>query len=126
VVFDNSPKDGSKGILMGFVLANQAKDFSKLSEEDKKASILNSFTVLFGDEAKTPIDYLDQSWAEEEFTGGCYAAYMPPGVWTSLGDALRQPFGNIHWAGTETATVWNGYIDGAISAGIRAAKETLN
>jgi monoamine oxidase len=125
VVFDNSPKDGSKGILMGFVLANQAKEFSKLSEEAKKASILNSFAVLFGEEAKTPIDYIDQSWAEEEFTGGCYAAYMPPGVWTSLGEALRQPSGHIHWAGTETATVWNGYIDGAISAGVRAAKETL-
>ncbi len=125
VVFDNSPKDGSKGILMGFVLANQAKAFSKLSEKERKESILHSFSKLYGDEAKSPINYIEQSWAEETFTGGCYAAYMPTGVWTSLGEALRKPEGHIHWAGTETATVWNGYIDGAISAGIRAAKEVL-
>jgi monoamine oxidase len=123
VVFDNSPKDGSKGILMGFVLANQAKRFSKLSEEARKSSILNSFEKLFGEEASRPEIYLEKSWAEEEFTGGCYAAYMPTGVWTSLGGALREPFEHIHWAGTETATVWNGYIDGAISSGIRASNE---
>ena len=29
----------------------------------------------------------------------------------------------LHWAGTETATRWSGYIDGAISSGVRAAEE---
>ena len=36
---------------------------------------------------------------------------------------LRQPVGRIHWAGTETATYWNGYMDGAVSSGERAAAE---
>jgi Flavin containing amine oxidoreductase len=31
----------------------------------------------------------------------------------------------IHWAGTETATFWNGYMDGAVRSGERAAKEVL-
>jgi monoamine oxidase len=31
----------------------------------------------------------------------------------------------IHWAGTETATVWTGYMDGAVQAGKRAASEAL-
>ena len=26
---------------------------------------------------------------------------------------VREPVGPLHWAGTETATRWNGYIDGA-------------
>jgi len=125
VTFDNSPKDGSKGILMGFVLANQAKTFANLSPEERKSSILGSFTKMFGEEAGKPEFYLDHSWAEEEFTGGCYAALMPPGVWTSLGHALREVSGRIHWAGTETATHWMGYIDGAIQSGERAAEEIL-
>ena len=31
----------------------------------------------------------------------------------------------MHWAGTETATVWMGYINGAVQAGKRAAAEVL-
>jgi monoamine oxidase len=50
---------------------------------------------------------------------------MPPGVLTSYGHALGAPVGRIHWAGTETATVWNGYMDGAVQSGQRAAKEVL-
>ena len=51
--------------------------------------------------------------------------YTPPGVLTAYGPAIRAPIGPIHWAGTETATVWNGYMDGAIQSGERAATEAL-
>ncbi len=50
---------------------------------------------------------------------------MPPGVQTTIGDALREPVGRIHWAGTETAVEWNGYMDGAIESGERAAREVI-
>jgi monoamine oxidase len=36
---------------------------------------------------------------------------------------IRTPVGRLHWAGTETATAWSGYIDGAIASGLRAAGE---
>ncbi|MEA2385970.1 MAG: monoamine oxidase, partial [Thermoleophilaceae bacterium] len=39
--------------------------------------------------------------------------------------ALTRPFGCVHWAGTETAPHWNGYMDGAVRSGERAAKEVL-
>jgi monoamine oxidase len=48
---------------------------------------------------------------------------MPPGVWSDFGAALRQPVGRLHWAGTETAEVFNGYMDGAVRSGERAASE---
>lgn len=125
VTFDNSPKDGSKGIMMGFVLANQAKEFSLLPEDERKKAVLSQFEKFFGKEASKPMAYIDKSWAEEEFTRGCYAGVMQTGAWTSLGKYLREPIGNIHWAGTETADIWNGYIDGAIRSGERVAKEIL-
>jgi monoamine oxidase len=125
VTFDNSPKDGSKGIMMGFVLANQAKDFSLLSEIERKKAVLHQFEKFFGQEASNPQFYIDKSWAEEEFTRGCYAGVMPTGAWTSLGKHLREPIGHIHWAGTETSDIWNGYIDGAVRSGERVAKEVL-
>jgi monoamine oxidase len=126
VTFDNSPKDGSKGIMMGFVLANQAREFITLPAETRQQSILQSFATFYGEKALKPEFYLDHCWAEEEFSRGCYAGIMPTGAWTSLGKALREPVGRIHWAGTETADIWNGYIDGAIRSGERVAEEVLN
>jgi len=46
---------------------------------------------------------------------------MTPGTWSTLGPLLREPVGVIHWAGTETAIIWNGYMDGAIRSGEDAA-----
>ncbi len=130
VTFDNSPrvgsdKDGSRGIMMGFVLGNQAKEFVSLSDKDRKSSALHSFATFFGPEALKPIRYLDHSFMNEEWSRGCYAGLMGPGVWTTLGSALREPVGRIHWAGTETSDVWNGYIDGAVRSGERVAKEIM-
>ena len=125
VTFDNSPRDGHQGIMMGFVLGNQAKEFSALSDEDRKLSALHSFATFFGPEALKPIRYLDHSFMNEEWSQGCYAGLMGPGTWTTLGPALRKPIGRIHWAGTETSDVWNGYIDGAVRSGERVAKEVL-
>ncbi|MGA5536956.1 FAD-dependent oxidoreductase [Mycolicibacterium nivoides] len=34
-----------------------------------------------------------------------------------------EPVGDIHWAGTETATDHPGYIEGAIESGVRVAHE---
>jgi monoamine oxidase len=50
---------------------------------------------------------------------------MAPGVMTLFGDQIREPAGRLHWAGTETATDWAGYMDGALQSGIRAATEIL-
>jgi monoamine oxidase len=62
---------------------------------------------------------------DEEYIGGCPVSNPAPGMWTTLGPWLRKPFGRIHWAGTETSSVWNGYMEGAVHSGQRAAKEVL-
>ena len=38
-------------------------------------------------------------------------------------NAFLLPIFRVHFAGTETAQKWMGYIDGAVESGIRAAKE---
>jgi monoamine oxidase len=62
-------------------------------------------------------------WPAEEFSRGCYVGYMPPNVMSAFGSIWRSPFDRIHFAGTETAEVWNGYIEGAVLSGERAAEE---
>jgi monoamine oxidase len=51
--------------------------------------------------------------------------FTPPGVLLDYGEAIRAPVGAIKWAGAETATYWNGYMDGALRSGSRAATEVL-
>jgi monoamine oxidase len=121
LVFDNSPADGSKGILMSFVLADEARNFSELNEQQRREQVLASFASYFGREALMPEQYLDQSWIEEEWSGGCYTAIMAPHTLSTMGPTLRLPEGRIHFAGTETAEEWNGYMEGAVRAGEREA-----
>ena len=79
----------------------------------------------FGPRARTPVEVVEQHWLAEPFTRGGPVAVSSPGALTALGPALRAPVGPLHWAGTETATEWCGYLDGALSAGRRAADEVL-
>jgi hypothetical protein len=39
--------------------------------------------------------------------------------------ALKEPIGMLHFGGTEAATQWCGYMEGAISSGNRAAEEVI-
>jgi monoamine oxidase len=125
VTFDNSPPDSRRGVLLGFIEGDEGRRWGQRSPHERRAAVLECLIHYFGEQAGQPLDYIEQSWAEEEYTRGCYAGYMPPGVWSMYGQALRMPVGRIHWAGTETATVWNGYMEGAVQSGERAAAEAL-
>jgi monoamine oxidase len=113
------------GILNAFVSGADAQRFARLPAGERRRLVLASLTPRFGPKLAAPREYHEQSWADEEWTRGCYMAHYPPGVLTSLGAALRPPVGRIHWAGTETATRSNGFVDGAVRAGERAAEEIL-
>lgn len=125
LTFDNSPELGRPGVLLGFIEGDEGRLWGRRGAAERRAEVLACLVRYFGERAGRPLEYVEQSWAEEEYTRGCYAGYMPPGVWTAYGEALREPVGRIHWAGTETATEWNGYMDGALQAGERAAADIL-
>jgi monoamine oxidase len=125
LTFDNSPPDGSPGALVGFLGGADARRAARLSAGDRRRRVLEGFSRLFGPRAADPERYIEVDWAREEWSGGGPTCYMPPGGWTGYGPALREPAGRVHWAGTETATVWNGYMDGAVRSGERAADEVL-
>lgn len=124
-IFDNSPNDASTGMLMGFSLANRARELMSLGEEERQQIIKNTFVSFFGPKAANMKFYIDKSWAEETWSRGCYVGLPTPGTWLGFKDIGSKPCGHIHWAGTETAKIWNGYIEGAIHSGERAAVETI-
>jgi monoamine oxidase len=113
-------------VLVGFAEGDQARRIAALSPDARRDAVLSNFRQFFGDEAATPLAFTEANWSEEEWTRGCYGGNFGPGGWTRYGQALRQPFGRIHWAGTESAEIWMNYIDGAVRAGERAAREIVS
>jgi monoamine oxidase len=125
LTFDASPRDGSMGVLLGFVGGPEVGDLDGVGAEERRAAVLACFARLFGPRAEHPVDYAEQEWSAEEWSGGGPTSNFGPGGWTDCGHALRGPVGRVHWAGTETATIWSGYMEGALQAGERAAQEAL-
>lgn len=125
VVFDNSPEDGASGMLLGFIEGADAREWMDREPTQRREAVLANLTAFFGERAASPLHYLDKTWATEPYSGGCYAAYLPPGVWTSYGQAVRAPVGRVHWAGSDFAVIGAGYMDGAVRSGYDAAAAVL-
>lgn len=124
-VVDVTPPDTELGVLVGFFDAEPARAWTGRTPEERRQEVLETLRRELGDEALRPIDYVEKDWCQDPWSEGCYGASMGPGTLSAHGPALRPPHGRIHWAGTETATVWSGYIEGAVRSGERAAAEVL-
>ena len=89
-------------------------------------AVLGNFVELYGPAAADPRASFDLNWTREAWTRGCPVGHAGQGVLSRDGPALRKRTGRIHWAGTETADYWNGYMDGAVRSGRRATTAALN
>jgi monoamine oxidase len=121
--FDNSPPDGSSGVLLAFAEGVHARRLGALDERERRRTVLDCLGRFFGPAAADPRDYAELDWMTEPFTRGCYGGRPGAGVLTSFGHALREPIGRLHWAGAEAASTSCGYMDGAVRSGIQAAKD---
>ena len=125
VTTDNSPPDGESGVLTGFILGRDAREWGGRPAEKRRAAVMECFVRYFGESVLGARAYAELDWGAEVFSRGGYAGIAPPGFLTDYGPALREPVGGVHWAGAETATAWTGYMDGAVESGERAAREVL-
>ncbi|XP_050792564.1 amine oxidase [flavin-containing] A [Gopherus flavomarginatus] len=126
ITLDDSKPDGSVPAIIGFILTRKAYRLARVSKEERKRKICELYAKVMGsEEALHPVHYEEKNWSEEQYSGGCYTAYFPPGIMSQYGRTIRQPLGRIYFAGTETATQWSGYMEGAVQAGERAAREIL-
>ena len=123
-VFDVSPPDASRGMLLGFVGGDSAREYANAPESLRQA-VIENFVSCFGEKAREVRQWYVADWGREEWTRGCPTAIAPPGLLTAYGKALAAPVERIHWAGTETAGYWTGYMDGAVRSGERACREVV-
>ena len=125
ISLDTTQPGHSEGVLATYCAGPRARQLARLSTEERHAALRTMLTARFGPKAATPIDILEQNWAEEQWSRGCSMAHFPTGVLTGYGTKLREPVGRLHWAGTETATTSYGAMDGAVRSGERVTEEIL-
>ncbi|PKS10642.1 hypothetical protein jhhlp_002397 [Lomentospora prolificans] len=130
VIRDTSSPADCKHILTCFMAGEPGMEWAKLSTPERETSLLAQIGKLFGVESTIAGDFIEMvtfEWTTDEYSGwGCPCTSVPPGVLDSLGgDVVREPCGNLHFAGTETAGEWKGYMEGAIRSGERAVEEVV-
>jgi monoamine oxidase len=127
-VIDNSPPDGSVGILVAFVGTAGAGSGLRWPDAilDERAARREAFVAdlvtLFGQEARNVNQYLEQSWISEPWIAGV-AGIRTPGVLTCYTDAATAPIDRVHWAGAETSAEFESYMEGAVRAAERVVDE---
>jgi monoamine oxidase len=123
--FDDSPPGGRPGVIFGFVGGDNARTYAGMSPGSKRQAVLSQLANYFGSQAFSARRFLETNWSGEQWTRGCPVGIPGLGTLLEYGSRLRDPVGRIHWAGTETSNYWNGYMDGAVRSGERAAAEAL-
>jgi monoamine oxidase len=125
MVVDSGSAGPAGGVLACFITGRAVERYGRLELRVRKAAVRKSLTRMFGPAAGDWSAYTECDWTTEPYSRGGPVGVMGPGTLGRYGHVLRRPEGLVHWAGTDTATVWNGYMDGAIQAGERAADEVL-
>jgi monoamine oxidase len=118
---DSSPP-GGPGILAGFIAGERAVRWQRLGEAERRRAVLQDLVCWWGAEAAEPAELVLHNWNAEGWSGGAFTSFLTPGAWTTYGAIGQEPHGRVVWAGTEAASRWPGYFEGAIEAGLAAAR----
>ncbi|MGD9620088.1 MAG: flavin monoamine oxidase family protein [Mycolicibacterium sp.] len=126
LTIDASTDQARPGVMCVITEGPAARKLTMMGETQRRQAVLSEVVDRFGAKGAGPIDYLEQDWSVERYSGGGMLSHAPPGVLTEFGHALREPCGRIHWAGTESSAEMCGWVDGAIRSGERAAAAVLS
>jgi monoamine oxidase len=120
--FDNSPPDKKLGVINAFMRAAQMPGDHAAAERLVAQTYADTWK---DDRYLKPLEFHLHDWAHEEYSLSCVSSIGPGFLTSGLMPALRQPVGSLLWSGTETAGLWNGYMDGAVRSGHKASLMAL-
>jgi len=123
--FDAGPPSGTPGVVAAFAFGPHGRRLATFSADERRRTVIDALMQRLGAAAADPAEFVEQDWAAEEWSRGCFMAHLPPGVLTQYGRVIREPTLRVHWAGTETATRFLGTMEGAVRSAMRAADEVL-
>lgn len=126
VCYDTTPSESAQGVVSALSVGRSAEELTLLSPNQRKEAVLEAIASHLGAEARSPMEYFELVWAHEPLVEGGYSITLPPGAFSLGPAAFAQAEGPLHFAGTETANEYPGYMEGAVESGERAAREILH
>ncbi|PAA72676.1 hypothetical protein BOX15_Mlig030979g1 [Macrostomum lignano] len=124
VCYDACSRDGAHPALV--VLASSGADRTA-SPNERREALLNHLARFFPKEdVFNFIDYAEHSWCSEPYHSTCMASAVSVGCGSLLlSPELSKPFHRVHFAGSDMADEWIGYMEGAVQSAKRATAELL-
>ncbi|KAL1638183.1 hypothetical protein SLS58_008923 [Diplodia intermedia] len=128
----NVPALGHWSITGSVVGAPGARWGAIADREGRRRAVVEQLRNGFGaaleggrDGVPEPVAYVEGLWTGRYAAGGGSVPVLGPGVLTAVGAAAVEPFGRVHFVGSETAVAWRGYMEGAVRSGLRGAEEVV-
>jgi monoamine oxidase len=116
----NEQQRGTPGILSLLAGGGASAQLAALVERDGADAVVQRLAWL--GKPGTLLASRLVRWDEDEWAGGGYV-YFERGFDPRLRDWLARPFGRVVFAGEHTSERWQGYVNGAVESGQRAAAE---
>ncbi len=120
-IVDSTPDGGRGGVLNAFIVGDAVHRVSVLPVAERHRIFVAAAVSALGDEAATPLAIHEARWADEPYVRGGYGPYSPPGL-GEIEIPVSVPGHRVFIAGSDIATVNNGYMDGAIHSGHATAE----
>jgi monoamine oxidase len=114
---------GERGILGTYTAGENGRCLAVMAEDDRIQWCLSQLDQIFPEASDLFEIGYSAVWDRDPLTLGTYS-YFAPGQMTALAPHLAEPSGRIHFAGEHT-DAWQATMNGAISSGVRAAREIL-
>jgi monoamine oxidase len=114
---------GERGILGTYTAGENGCCLAAMAEADRIRWCLSQLNHIFPEASNLFESGYSAVWDRDPLTLGTYS-YFEPGQMTTLAPYLAEPAGRIHFAGEHT-DAWQATMNGAISSGVRAAREVL-
>jgi monoamine oxidase len=118
-------QDGTQGILVNYTGGSVGADFGSLSPTDYARRFLGQLEpAMPGISRLWNGRVLLDNWAANPWTRGAYS-YWAVGQYTTIAGAERESVRGCHFAGEHTSVDFQGYLNGAVESGTRAAEEII-
>lgn len=118
-------QDGASGLLVNFMGADVAASAARSTPAARAKLFLSQIepllpglTVKWNGKATTDV------WQHNKWARGSYS-YYGVNQYTTLAGVEAEVEGRVHFAGEHTSTEYQGYMNGAVDSGERAAREIL-
>lgn len=112
-----------------FVNGANSRRWSRLPAGERQDTILQQLAAIFSvgpdHVVFRPSEVHEQIWKNEEYSQGALTPIPAIGHYTQFADVYGKPLHNMHFVGTEYATDWKGYMEGALCSGEKGAAEVI-